>query len=113
MNIPYYDTIFEGSVTGDGDTFTTPSITRHVKEAAFFVDITALGAGTELTLDLKTYNSVGDKWHRLAMWVPFTATGVDAGYVAYGLGDRVAIEYSLSGGVTTATFSVSAHYKEF
>jgi len=112
-NIAYDAELFSGSITGNGNTQSTPIVTRWVKEGTFFVDITALGAGTTLTLTLKTYNRLADKWHKLAVWTGFTAIGTDEVFIGYGLGDSMSLTYTLSGGTTTATFSVNAQLKEF
>jgi len=113
MSVPYEESLFSGSVTGNGNTQSTPIITRWAKEGSFFVDVTALGSGTTLTITLKTYNTLGDKWHKIAVWDGFVSTGTDEGFIGYGLGDKLSITYTLSGGTTTATFSVGAQLKEF
>ena len=112
-HVPYNESLFSGSVTGNGNTQSTPIITRWVKEGIFFVDITALGSSTTLTITLKTYNTLADKWHKMAVWDGFASTGTDEVFIGYGLGDKMSITYSFSGGTTTATFSVNAHLKEF
>ena len=109
----YNTSLFSGSVTESGNTQSTPIITRWIKEGIFFVSVTALGAGTTLTITLQTYNSLGSTWHKLGVFDGITSTGTDEGFIQYGIGDKVAISYVLAGGTTTATFSVSAHFKEF
>jgi len=111
--VAYEHTLFSGSVTGNGNTQATPAIVRWVKEGIFFVDITAIGAGTTLTIELQTHNTLADKWHRVAIWDGFTTTGIDEGFISDGLGDKISVLYSFSGGTTTATFSVTAQFKEF
>jgi len=100
-------------VTGDGNTTATPITTQRLKEGIFYLDVTAIGAGTTLTVDLRTYDSIADNWHMLARWTSRTTTGQDAGYIQFGLGEKVAVYYAFSGGTTTATFTVNAHLKEF
>lgn len=112
-HVPYNEELFSGSVTGGGNTRAMPVTVRWVKEAIFFVDVTALGSGTTVTIELQTYNTLAGQWHRLAIWDGFSAIGVDEGFISDGLGEKVSILYSFSGGTTTATFSVNAHMKEF
>jgi hypothetical protein len=111
--IPYSETLFSGTVTASGDTQSTPIITKWVREAVFFLDITAIsGTGATLAIDLQTYNTLADKWHKLAEWEDKTATGTDEGFVTI-LGEKVAVDYTVSGTNPSITFSVTAHFKEF
>ena len=109
--VPYTEQLFSGTVTASGDSSATPVKMSWAKEATFLIDITALTAGQTLDVVIKTYNSLADKWHKLAEWNTFSAVTTDEGFVGYGLGEQLAVFYTLSGG--SCTFSVNAVFKEF
>jgi hypothetical protein len=99
--------LYSGTATTDGHTHATPVKTRYAKEATFMLNVTAI-AGT-LDIEIQTYNSLTEEWHKLAVFTQKSTIGTDEGFVDYGLGDYVSIEYEVNG---TATFSVDAVIKE-
>ena len=109
--VPYRAELISGTVAASGNTSATPIVVQWAKEATFFIDVTALTASQTLDVVIKTYNAGGDKWHKLAEWTQFTAVGTDEGFIGYGLGEKLAVFYTLSGG--SCTFSVNALLKEF
>jgi hypothetical protein len=95
-----------GAVAASGNTRSYPIKCRFSSEAIFFLDVTAI-SGT-LDVEIQTYNRLADKWHRLAVFDQKSATGQDEGYVEYGIGEKLAISYTVS---DTATFTVDVHLK--
>ena len=112
-HVPYAAELFSGSVTGNGNSSSTPIITKWCKEGVFYLDVTAVGSGTTITVDLRTYDSAADNWHMRARWSGKASVGQDAGHIEFGMGEKMAVFYSFSGGTTTATFTVNAYLKEF
>jgi hypothetical protein len=109
MTIPhigYTEQLHSGAVTADGNTQSSPVETKYVKEAIFFLDITAI-SGT-LDLEIQTYNPLTENWHKLATFDQKNGIGQDEGFIEYGLGERIALEYKVSG---SATFTLDAHLK--
>jgi hypothetical protein len=104
--VGYTEQLYSGTATADGNTQSTPVKTKFVKEAIFFLDITAI-SGT-LDLEIQTYNPLTEKWHKLATFDQKNGTGQDEGFIEYGLGEKVALKYVVSG---SATFTLDAHLK--
>jgi hypothetical protein len=106
MTISHVMSVYSGTSTTDGDTHTTPVVTKYSNEAVFFLDITAI-SGT-LDLEIQTYNSLTEKWHKLATFDQKNGTGKDEGFIQYGLGEKIALEYEVSG---SATFTLDVSLK--
>ena len=98
--------IFSGTATSSGNTQTDPVVTKYSKEAIIFLDITAIN-GT-LDLEIQTYNSLTEKWHKLATFDQKSNIEKDEGFIEYGLGEKIALEYTVSGSVT---FTLDANLK--
>jgi len=111
--LAYTDQLFSGTATSSGDSYSTPVVTRYVKEGTFFLDITAV-SGTNPTLDvtLRVYDRFSDDWYLLGTFTQKNSTGIDIGQVEYGLGEKVAIRYVIGGTNPSFTFSVNATFKE-
>lgn len=111
--LSHNETLFSGTVTANGNSRSSPVITKWAKEGIFFIDITAV-SGTSPTLDitLKIYNELDEKWHLLATFSQKTAVGTDIGYVQYGLGEKVAIDYAVGGTTPSFTFKVTTNLKD-
>jgi len=112
--IAYTQQLYSGATTASGNNSATPLITKHGKEATIFLDITAV-SGTNPTLDLilKVYNSGAAKWHTLATFDQKSATGTDVGYIDYGIGEKMAVYYTIGGTNTPSfTFSINVGIKE-
>jgi len=102
-------TLYSGTATSSGNTHTTPVGVKWTKEAIVFLDITA-ASGT-LDVLVKTYDSVTDKWYLLATFNQKNSVTTDVGYIQYGLGEKLAIDYTISGG-GSFTFEVTVNIKE-
>ena len=102
----YTERMYSGTATADGNTQSTPVRTKWAKEVTFLVYITAL-SGT-LHLEFQIYNPISEQWHKLAEFDTFTGTGIDEGFIQYGIGQEVAVKYTVSG---SATFAVDAQLK--
>jgi hypothetical protein len=105
--ITYTQRLYSGTATANGNTHDAPVKVRYVAEAVFMLNITAI-TGT-LDIEIQTYNSLTEEWHKLAVFTQKSTTGKDEGFIEYGLGDSLAIEYEVNG---SATFSVDAVLKE-
>jgi len=111
--LAYTDQLYSGTATASGDTYTSPVGTKYAKEGTFFLDITAV-SGTSPTLDvtLRVYDRFSDDWYLLGTFTQKNSTGIDIGQIQYGLGEKVAIKYVISGSNPSFTFSVNATFKE-
>jgi hypothetical protein len=98
--------VYSGTATIDGNTHATPVKTKFSGEAVFFLDVTAI-SGT-LNLEIQTYNPRTKKWHKLATYDPISGTGQDEGFIQYGLGEKIALEYKVS---ASATFTLDVSLK--
>ncbi len=107
--ISYIQKLFSGTVTSSSNSTASPIITKHGKEATIYLDITTV-SGTDPTLDLtlKIYDSLSTKWHTLATFDQKTSTGTDVGYIDYGIGEKMALYYTI-GGTNTPTFILSVN----
>ena len=102
----YTESLHDGTVTACGDTHSNPVETRYVREAVFFLNVTAI-SGT-LDLEIQTYNPLTAEWHKLATFDQINGTGKDEGFIQYSLGEKIALEYEVAG---SATFTFDAHLK--
>ena len=98
--------VYSGTATVDGNTHATPVKTKFSKEAVFFLDITAI-TGT-LDLEIQTYNSLTEKWHKLATFDQKSQVGKDEGFIEYGLGEKISVKYTVNDSVT---FTLDASLK--
>jgi len=112
--LAYTDQLYSGTASASSNTHSTPTLTRYVREATFFLDITAV-TGTNPTLDvtIHEYDRIGGNWHLLATFTQKTGIGTDVGRVQYGLGDKVAVDYAIGGTNSPSfTFQLNATFKE-
>jgi hypothetical protein len=112
--IAYTQRLFSGTVTASSNNSATPLRTKHGKEAIIYLDITAVsGTNPTLNLTLKIQDSITEKWHTLATFTQKTSVGTDIGYIQYGIGEEMALYYTVGGTSTpTFTFSVNVGIKE-
>ena len=106
MTISHSMRIYSGAATTSGNTHATPVVTKYSSEAVFFLDITAI-TGT-LDLEIQTYNPLTEKWHKLATFDQKSQVGKDEGFIEYGLGEKIALEYEAPG---SATFTLDVNLK--
>jgi len=105
--------LYSGTATATSNTQATPIITRHAKECALFLDVTAAsGAGPTLNVTINIYDRLSDKWYLLATFTEKTSVTTDVGYVEYGLGEKMSITYTIGGTDPSFTFAVNATLKE-
>jgi len=98
--------------TESGNTFGTPEDSSRMKEALFFLDVTAVsGTGPTLDVAIKTRDPVSKKWFTIATFTQFTAVGKEMIKVSDGLGERIAVEWTIGGTSPSFTFSVGAVMK--
>lgn len=109
MAISIPATLYSGTATESGDSYTKPVPTKYCKEGIFFLDITAASGTIDITI--MVWDSVSKKWYLLATILQKNSVTTDVGYVQYGLGEAVACKYVISDG-GSFTFSVSANLKE-
>ena len=111
--ISYTQQLYSGTATATGNTQATPVITRHAKECALFLDITAV-SGTLPTLDvtINIYDRFSGKWYLLATFTQKSSVTTDVGYVEYGLGEKMSITYTIGGTTPSFTFAINATLKE-
>jgi hypothetical protein len=111
--IAYTEQLYSGTATASGDTYTTPILVKYAKEASIFFKVTA-ASGSSPTLDVVVmeYDPRSDDWYILATFSQKTGTGTDVGYVEYGLGEKMAINYVIGGTTPSFTFQVNATLKE-
>jgi hypothetical protein len=98
--------LYGGTVTADGNTHDTPIKCRFSQEATFLFDITAIAGA--LNVEIQTYNPLTGNWHKLAVFDEKTTIMQDEGFIDYGIGEKLAIEYTTTG---SATFTMDVHLK--
>ena len=107
------ETLFSGTATSNGDSHSSPVVTRWAKEAIVFLDVTAAsGTNPTLNVTIKIYDAVTAKWFLLATFSQKTGVTNDVGYVQYGLGEKIACDYAISGTNPSFTFRVSTNLKD-
>ena len=104
--IPHNQEIFSGTVTIDGNTHSSPVRCRWAVEATFFLNVSDINGSLEL--EIQTKDSRTGEWHKLATFDKKTSIGTDEGFIDYGIGEQLAIEYVVSG---TVTFSLNVYLK--
>jgi len=103
------ETLYSGTATSSSNSRSSPIITRWSKEAVFFLDITAASGTLDVTI--KVYDAGSAKWHLLATFTQKSSVTTDVGYIQYGLGDKIACDYTVSGG-GSFTFSLTVNLKD-
>lgn len=106
MTISHIMKVYSGATAESGNTYATPVVTKYSKEAILFLDITAI-TGT-LDLEIQTYNPRTVKWHKLATFDQKSQVGKDEGFIEYGLGEKIALKYTVS---ASATFTLDVSLK--
>ena len=73
-----------------------------------------MASGTNPTLDvyIRVYDVLSGKWYLLATFSQKSSVISDVGFVAYGLGERLAISYVVGGTNPSFTFAINATFKE-
>lgn len=104
--ITYIREIYSGTVSTNADSHASPINTKWEKEAQLLLSVTAASGTLDLTVE--THNTLRDTWHTLATFSTVSATGTDAGYVEYGLGEEIALSWVVSG---SFTFTLDAAFK--
>jgi len=104
--IPHLQVIHTGAVTACGNTRSTPAKCRWAKEATFFLNITAI-SGT-LDLEIQTKDTRTGEWHKLATFDQKNCICTDEGFIEYGIGAELSVEYEVS---NSATFSLNVYLK--
>jgi hypothetical protein len=113
MLVSHDQTIFSGTATSSSNSRSSPVITRWSKEAIFFLDITAVsGTNPTLNITIKVYDVLSGKWHLLATFTEKGNVSTDVGYIQYGLGDRIACDYAITGTNPSFTFTVTVNLKD-
>ena len=102
-------TLYSGTATSSSNTHSTPVGTKWTKEAIIFFNITA-ASGT-LDVEVKTYDSITEKWYLLATFDQKSSITSDVGYIQYGLGEKLAVDYTVSV-AGSFTFEVTVNIKE-
>ena len=104
--ITYTGEIYSGTVTGNGDSHSTPINTKWEKECVLLLNVTAASGTLDLTVE--THNTLRDTWHTLATFSTVSATGTDIGPIEYGLGEEIGLSWVVSG---SFTFTLDAVFK--
>ena len=111
--IAWTETLYNGTATGSDSTQLTPIVSKYAKEATIFFEITAASGGSPtLDVTIQLQNPRTDSWHTLATFCQKTAVSTDVGYIDYGLGENMAINYAVGGSNPSFTFSVDVTFKD-
>lgn len=109
----YTEQLYSGTATASSNTYTSSINTTYVKEGTFFLKITAAsGSSPTLDIELMIYDPKSDDWYLLGTFSQKTGIGTDIGQVPYGLGEKVAIKYTIGGSNPSFTFQVDATFHE-
>ena len=111
-HIGYPMQLYSGTATSSSDTHSSSINTKYVNEGTFFLDITAVsGTSPTLVVEIETYNTIADKWQTIGTFSSRSAIADDIGQIEFGLGEQVAISYTIGGTTPSFTFSVNASLK--
>jgi len=109
----YTDQLYNGTATSSGNTYTTPIVTSYVQEASVFLKVTAVsGSNPTLDVEIMQYDRISDDWYLLGTFSQKSSTGTDVGQIPYGLGEKMAIKYTIGGTSPSFTFQVNTTMKE-
>lgn len=98
--------------TVSGDTTASPLVVGQYQEGLFFLDVTAIsGTNAKLVVTVKTKNPIADKWFVVDAFPEVTTTGEYMLPVSGYLGNKIAIDYAITGDTPAVTFSVAAVLK--
>jgi hypothetical protein len=111
--VTYTDQVYSGTATASGNTHSTPVLTKYAQEATVFLKVTA-ASGSSPTLDvlIQVWDPYSDDWYLLGTFSQKSTTGTDIGQIPYGLGEKIAIDYTIGGTNPSFTFQVNATMKE-
>ena len=103
--------LYSGTAAANGDTHSSYIISKY-GEGIVFLEITA-ASGSSQTLDIivQIQNPMTGTWHKTGDFSQKTSIGNDVGYVGYGVGEKMAISYTLGGNSPSFTFTVDIVFK--
>lgn len=114
MSLTHKALIFDGTVTKSGDSYSSAINIDKFTEANLYLKITDVsGVDPTLDIDVMTYDSLTDAWYKVGDFDQKTEVGLDVGFVQYGLGEKAAIKYVVSGTDSSFTFKISARFKAY
>lgn len=102
-----------GVETVSGDSKLTPVNVKQLKEAEFFLDLTAIARTTTGTFDVNilTLDPISGKWFTLVSFTQRTTVGTERKVVTGNLGAFLAAAWIPGGDTTSVTFSIGAVLK--
>jgi len=106
IEVPHIREIYSGTITAEGNTHDDPIPCKWATEATFFLNITAISGN--LDLEIQTQDTLTGEWHKLATFDTKNTICTDEGFIDYGIGERLALEYDTTG---SATFSLNVYLK--
>lgn len=104
--------LYEGTITADGDTKTAFQKVGEFQEANFFLYCSAKSGTTPtLDVDILTYSEITGQWYVVESFTQLTDTGQERKFVAGGLGGKIALKWTVGGTDPSFTVKVSGQFK--
>jgi len=102
-----------GVETAAGDSKLTPVNVKQLKEAEFFLDLTAIARTSTGTFNVNilTLDPISGKWFTLTSFTERTTVGTERKVVTGNLGAFLAAAWIPGGDTTSVTFSIGAVLK--
>lgn len=105
--------IYDGTVTEDGNSYSTPINVKGAAEVVLFLDITAVsGTDPTLAISFMTQDTIINKWFPIGKFDLKTGITSDTTYVINGIGSFIACKWELTGNTPSFTFSLNASIKD-
>ena len=105
--------IYSGTVTTNGNSYSTPINVKSAGEVVLFLDVTDVqGTTPGLIVYLMTQDSISGKWFLIGNFDSKSAIGTDITYIINGLGSFIACSWAVTGVDPSFTFSLNASIKD-
>ena len=105
--------VYSGTVTTNGNSYSTPIDVRNAGEVVLFLDVTdAQGNTPGLIVYIMTQDSISGKWFLIGNFDNKTAIGTDVTFIVNGLGSKIACSWAVTGVNPSFTFALNASIKD-
>ena len=105
--------IYSGTVTTNGNSFSTPINVKNAGEIVLFLDVTDVQGNTPgLIVYLMTQDPISEKWFLIGNFDNKTAIGTDITFIINGIGSTIACSWAVSGVDPSFTFALNASIKD-
>jgi len=103
--------IYAGTVSANGDSYSTPVNVKSAGEVVLFLDVTEVVGVGGLVVSLMTQDEISGKWFLIGNFSSKSAASTDITYIINGLGSSIACSWILTPG-SQFTFALNASIKD-